>query len=259
MRLLVQERADLSDPMTQLLGLDSPIVSVYINTGSRSDETQDRMSRWGPLRSGLALQGVSIADLSALDRLVAEPARPDCALAAWAGGGRLRFTAELEGFAEPDLAVAGAWPHLLPYLRWQQRRVPEGQSRAPGLVPRPRSPLSASRPGAAGSVVVGIDAVRDAVGSSAAAQLLVGSPTDPGRADELVGLAMLANVPVSALRPDSRGSSDLDLAGLDLSALELGDGVGAVLAPARGRRAALGPAAAKRPPSDRPVSTLGSC
>lgn len=218
MGLMVQERAAPNDAMTRLLCRDAEIVSVYLNAEPQSTGPLDRTSRWRPLRSGLTLQGVSAADLGAIDRLVAVPARADCALAAWAGGGRLRFTAELECFVDDDLAVARPWPHLLPLLRWQQRRITvSDHPRHPGIpVARAGERTGRFRPLESNTMVDGVEAVRQAVDSSTVTRLVVGSPTDPRFADELVSLALLANIPVTALEPGS---------------LDLADGVGAVLSP----------------------------
>ena len=106
-------------------GLTTPAVSVYLDLRRQpADGGHELPLRWRRLRSGLDAAAASEADLRLVDELVAAANQVDRTLVAFARGGRLEYTDELEDLDTADAAVHGPLPYGIPLLRWQLRQVP---------------------------------------------------------------------------------------------------------------------------------------
>ncbi|MGW2310959.1 baeRF2 domain-containing protein [Actinomadura luteofluorescens] len=101
-----------------------PVTSVYFNLTAPPGE-EDAALRWERMGRRLRAQGAGGAVVDALDRLVARAEPGSGALAAFAVDGDPEPTVvEMPDARQPDLAVHGPVPRLLPLLAWLQERPP---------------------------------------------------------------------------------------------------------------------------------------
>ena len=109
-----------------LIAAGGPVTSLYLHAESPADEPpeHDRTVRWHALRLALADAGAAPADLDLLSERVALMNPGDRVLATFAAHGRIWLSAELDDCDQPDVALVGPWPRVVPLLRWEQQRLP---------------------------------------------------------------------------------------------------------------------------------------
>jgi hypothetical protein len=96
------------------------IASVYFDL--RAIGEQDALPRWRTIIDRLTAEGASRGTIQALTGRVLGSVPGPGVLAAFAAGDDIVFTKDLAGSDQPDLAVYGALPRLVPILAWQQER-----------------------------------------------------------------------------------------------------------------------------------------
>ncbi|MEU9840549.1 Vms1/Ankzf1 family peptidyl-tRNA hydrolase [Actinomadura sp. NPDC048032] len=103
---------------------EGPVTSVYFNLTAPPGE-EDAALRWERLARRLRAQGADGAVVEALGRLVARAEPGSGTLAAFASDGDPEpVGVEMADARQPDLAVRGPLPRLLPMLAWLQERPP---------------------------------------------------------------------------------------------------------------------------------------
>ena len=119
-------RADFQRKVVRSLAHSSSSkVSVYLHASPPADvQRQQVAGRWQGLRQQLAELGAEKSDLALIDDAVSNFACGDRMLAVLVSDGQVWLSAELDHSDEPDRAVIGQWPRIVPLIRWGQRQLP---------------------------------------------------------------------------------------------------------------------------------------
>ncbi len=114
------------DEIRDLYAGPGPVASLYLRLDREGGSAAhaEHLLRWRAIRAEMAEQGADEPTLAALDECLATARPTGRVLVVFAAEGKLRHCVELEDCGAPDGGWFGPLPHGLPWLRWQQERLP---------------------------------------------------------------------------------------------------------------------------------------